>query len=68
MKWNCGPTFDERVERLSEWHDHFALWPRRIASRDCRWLETIQRKGEFVLCCDFDRYWWQWNFSYRAKP
>lgn len=56
MKFNCGPTPEEQreahrvkfvahVRRLEEWHDFFVIWPRRIGSHDCRFLETIQRRG-----------------------
>jgi hypothetical protein len=68
MKFNCGPTKQEREnarraerERKKEWHDFFTIIPRQVASRDCRFLETIERKG----------YWDYWEdkmlWEYRAK-
>ena len=80
MKFNCGPTpaerrariqkkMDEAEKFLSAWHDHFALIPRRVGPGDCRWLETIERKG--VWMPDPWRYpeSWEgvWVWSYRAK-
>lgn len=51
MKFNCGPTPEQRakarMERLTNWHPYFCLWPRRIGPNDCRWLETVQRKLTF---------------------
>lgn len=44
MKFNCGPTWTEYVAQQAEWHDFFTLWPRRVASGDCRWLEVIERR------------------------
>lgn len=52
MKFNCGLTKEEkkqaaRVERdkLKVWRPYFAWKPIRIGSRDCRWLEWIERRG-----------------------
>jgi hypothetical protein len=66
MKWDCGPTAREMWEKYvaeqAEWHPFFCWWPRRIGPRDCRWLETIERKRE----------WWGamgyggWLTNYRA--
>lgn len=33
---------------LRQWHPHFLLFPRRINGNDWRWLETVERKLEFV--------------------
>lgn len=55
MKLRCGPTPEERHQAVRdkmqaeimaamEWHDVFAWWPRQVASGDCRWLETVQRR------------------------
>lgn len=72
MKINCGPTKEEKdakldadwVEeqrRLKHWHLWFAWRPIRLGSRDCRWLEWIERKGSFT------RSWGDcsWTFEYR---
>lgn len=45
MKINCGPTPEEQTEINKTWHRWFAWRPVRVASHDCRWLETIERKG-----------------------
>lgn len=58
MKLNCGPTWEERVTAMGKWHRWFAWHPVRIGSRDCRWLETIERRGD--SCYD------GWSFQYRA--
>lgn len=70
MKFNCGLTPAEksflryeaeqkRIEYMINWHDWFAWYPVRVGSRDCRWLETVQRKyagysfnGRFSLIDD----------------
>jgi hypothetical protein len=44
MKINCGETWEEAAERISNWHRHFALIPRRVGTKDCRWLEIIERR------------------------
>lgn len=44
MKFDCGETRQERWERLENWHEWFAWHPVRIGSKDCRWLEKVQRK------------------------
>lgn len=44
MKFDCGETEEEKIKRLEEWHKYFALFPRRVADHDCRWLEYIERR------------------------
>lgn len=62
MKLNCGPTQQEKQHahdlkrweernRLEQWHRHFALFPVRIGSGECRWLEVVERRGT-------DWSWW----------
>jgi hypothetical protein len=60
MKFNCGETLFEKVERTKEWHDWFAWRPVRVASHDCRWLETVERR---LYWCYGDPY----SAEYRAK-
>ena len=51
MKFNCGPSFwdrmikqgQERHAYLSDWHPYFLWMPKRIREGECRWLETIWR-------------------------
>jgi hypothetical protein len=44
MKFNCGLTWQEKLEAREQWHRWFAWRPVRVATRDCRWLEYIERK------------------------
>jgi hypothetical protein len=64
MKWDCGPTPEERHAAKHEWHDFFPLFPRRVADHDCRWLETIERKGTYYNPGPMAA-WWTWE--YRVK-
>lgn len=61
MKINCGPSWWEKHLAKKEWHLFFALWPRRIAKGDCRWLETIERKGEFMSHCGCSGWTWEYR-------
>jgi hypothetical protein len=71
MKMNCGPTREERAlarhRELKEWHRYFAWRPIRVGRRECRWLETIERKGTFHTLrfaphCSF----WEWEYRPRG--
>lgn len=57
MKFNCGPTWEEK------WHKWFAWHPITLGGGDCRWLETIERKGTYsslsLVGCE-------WVYEYRA--
>ncbi len=55
MKFNC--------DWKKEWHDHFCLFPVRIAEGDCRWLETVERR---LVTTRYDVYSWQY-YEYRTK-
>ena len=66
MKFDCGETWEEYKERLSEWHSFFALIPRKVGEHDCRWLEVIERRMTYhprptLLHKSF------WAVEYRAK-
>jgi len=70
MKFDCGETWEEKKARqtarekyLKGWHDYFAIIPREVGPHDCRFLETIERKG--IYCELVNARWWSW--SYRAK-
>lgn len=67
MRFNCGPTFEEKWEQRKQWHPWFAWRPVRVDSRDCRWLEWVERKGtEDVRSCGFaSSVYLRW--TYRAK-
>jgi hypothetical protein len=58
MRFNCGPTEDEKqalriakkakqirdsIKDVGVWKPWFAWYPVRVASRDCRWLEWVER-------------------------
>lgn len=62
MRFNCGAGWRERRAKKEEWHPWFAWRPVQVDDYDCRWLETVQRKGKFV---DYgsDSYW---HWEYRA--
>lgn len=73
MKINCGPTKDEREEAARQWHDWFAWFPVRVGSKDCRWLEGVQRRRQVMReyfddkgnleCATF----WGSGWDYRSK-
>ena len=65
MKIDCGPTYEERCSIKEKWHKWFALIPVRVASHDCRWLETVERKGTFHCCFDI---WWSWEYRAIDTP
>ena len=44
MKFNCGPTYVEKMKAQEQWHRWYAWRPVRVDSRDCRWLEYVERK------------------------
>ncbi len=48
MKFNCGPTREEKIAAKQLWHSWFAWFPVRVASGDCRWLELIERRSDYV--------------------
>lgn len=68
MKFNCGPTTEERREYLANWHPFFAVLPRRVGSHDCRWFEWIERKGSYII--GRSGVWWNWKYRARqeARP
>ena len=61
MKFNCGPDYAEWKKNRENWHRFFAIFPRRVASHDCRWLEVIERKGT-LLGQGSMRPWWRWEY------
>ena len=72
MKFNCGLTREEKkvlaeakwekkLDKEQHWHDFFAWYPVRLGSRDCRWLETVEQKGQYWA---FHGYF---TYEYRAK-
>jgi len=53
-----------RYERMINWHPYFAILPVWVGEHDCRWMEWIERRCEYVGAYDgthrFD--------TFRAKP
>ncbi len=47
MRFSCGLSAAARARKLAEWHPWFAWHPVRLADFDCRWLETIERRGQY---------------------
>ncbi len=64
MKFDCGPTLRESRAALEVWHRYFAWCPTRVGSHDCRWLEWIERKGEYNSHYGYDD---QWTWEYRTR-
>jgi hypothetical protein len=61
---NASRAADAHYARLQDWHPYFAFLPKWVADGDCRWLEWIERKIEYVGAYDGT-----YGFaSYRAAP
>ncbi len=66
MRWDCGPDWHEYKTRRESWHPWFAWWPTRVASHDCRWLEWIERRGNYwSLGIEGDGWVWEYRAPYR---
>lgn len=63
MKINCRSPFQDRFDRLHEWHRWFAWHPVRLNGGDesCRWLEYVARKGSFWEC--WGDGGWDWKYA-----
>lgn len=56
MKFYCGPTEAERERALKDkakqeegkWFPYFAWLPVRVITGECRWLETVERKRDWL--------------------
>jgi hypothetical protein len=71
MRFNCGPSQNERARRALEeedlikagkhprqqWRPFFALWPVRVGENDCRWLETVEMRERRFLGYHCAHYW-----------
>lgn len=56
MKINCGLTYAERQALViagkhpdQQWRKFFAVWPRRVGTKDCRMFEVIERRKVFTF-------------------
>lgn len=63
MKFDCGPSYQTKTKLKESWHDWFAWYPVRLGDHNCRWLETVERKGTFYYNF-FDS--WR-SYEYREK-
>jgi len=61
MKFNCESSIKKPDSRLT-WHRWFAWHPVRISDNDCRWLETVFRRGNQEYYYDGGEYW---KYEYR---
>ena len=61
MKFDCGLTRREKIKIKENWHLHFVLFPIRLGSRDCRWLEWVERRG--VHCEYIEGSYWIWEYK-----
>lgn len=79
MKLNCGLSKQERrarqrerceieAARLRNWHKWFAWFPVRVGHKDCRWLETVERRMEADVYGGLIRsyYVYMYDDEYRA--
>ena len=62
MKFNIGPTLMDRKKNLCEWHRWFAWRPVRVKGNECRWLESIYRKGDYYIDMHGTT---EWTWEYR---
>lgn len=78
MKFDCGPTWQEKEAALQQWHRKFCLLPKRIG-RVCHWLEYIERKatkhdrrkmpdGSVMMLPIYPLARFYFTWEYRAKP
>lgn len=65
MRFNCGPTLMEKIEELEKWHDWFAWCPVRVGRKDCRWLETVQRKAN--VSSNWAAFDWGWEYKIKEQ-
>lgn len=64
MKFDCGETFAEKKRRLKQWHRWFAWRPVKVNDHDCRWLEWVERRGDYYPgYADND-----WEWEHRPAP
>jgi hypothetical protein len=61
MKFDCGSSTKKSDSRLT-WHPWFAWYLVRISDNDCRWLETVDRRGNMEYYYGGDNYW---KYEYR---
>lgn len=62
MKFDCGESWQEKKARLSEWHSFFAIFPKKVGPHDCRFMEAIERKGEYLSDTLYLGSVWLWQY------
>jgi hypothetical protein len=60
MKYDCGHPWKVHERALKRWHKWFAWRPVKVGRRDCRWLETVERKGTEEQA-GYDMVW-KWEY------
>lgn len=63
MKFDCGPSWEEKQAQMGAWNRWFAWRPVYLGTHDCRWLEHVMRRAEYRL--DYSGGGW-WVYEYRA--
>ena len=48
MRFNCGLTYLEKLELPFVFIRWFAWYPVRVGRLDCRWLEYVEMKEEWI--------------------
>ena len=66
MRFNCGPTPQERYHMKLNWHDYFLLWPIRI-NGECVWLETVERRGRAWPHVNGEFSGWVWKYRIKEE-
>lgn len=63
MKWTTE-TYEEKTNRLNQWHKWFAWYPILIKDRQNiyrYWLCNVYRRGS--LHVGSRTYWWHWQYT-----
>ena len=61
MRFNCGPTRQEKDEKKKFWHKWFAWHPVKVGNREGIWLELVERKG--TIWTSYGQYaGWIWEY------
>ncbi len=49
---NRRAAAEAHYAKMTNWHPVFAWWPTWVAEGDCRWMEVIERKCEYIGAYD----------------
>lgn len=61
MRWDPHKGYEEYFTRRSKWHRWFAWRPISVSYHDYRWLEWVERKGNYWAGEGHSG----WNWEYR---